>query len=239
MSDNELKREILRFIKDFYLQNGEPPSVRSILESFEGLSRKRFYQIFPDGVSEAHRLAGVPVSKERLEQTAKATERIKMGRDVVEEQEDVEGRITLSEEQTKRLLGISHLEGGRDPLQILDELLDYDSALRSMDLDLSQVKMIQKFLSEAQDRGWKLDSKPNLLNHIAGLYNVGFTNFEPRTINALVRLIQEIERNGWTVKNFVGYVTRIYKMLIPYIAYMHGQISYEEFRRRVEPYVKI
>ena len=110
--------------------------MRSVLENFKGLSRKRFYQLFLGGVSEAYRLAGIPVPKERLEQTAKATERIKKERGIVKEQEGIEGRITLSEDQTKRLLGISHLEGGRDPHQILDELLDYDSQLRSMGLDI-------------------------------------------------------------------------------------------------------
>ena len=49
-------------------------------------------------------------------------------------------RLMLTEEQSKRLLGISHLEGGKDPLVVLDELLNYDCKMRRYGLTLSRRK---------------------------------------------------------------------------------------------------
>ena len=69
-------------------------------------------------------------SSERMKRTEKATKSKSAKERFVEDEDAGSSLIRLTEEQSKRLWGISHLEGGKDPLIIIDELLDRDSKLR-------------------------------------------------------------------------------------------------------------
>jgi len=79
MDDEELKQAIIQYIKDYYRRNNEAPSLRRILKRFrrEKLNLTRFYRIFPGGITEASRLADVPVPMERIKRTEKATESVR------------------------------------------------------------------------------------------------------------------------------------------------------------------
>jgi hypothetical protein len=93
----------------------------SYLNTFRNNLRSTFYVIFPDGLSEACRAAGVPVP-ERPRQTMKALEVRKKGREAEKEALRLT-RLMLTEEQTRRILGISHIERGKDQRLITDEWL--------------------------------------------------------------------------------------------------------------------
>ena len=113
MKKQVLRQAMIQYIAGFYAERKRVPSVRETINHFK-TSFTCFYEGFSGGLSEACRLAGVPVPEERIKRTQKAVESSK----TVEEtrSEYSLGSMVLSEEQTKRFWGISHLEGGKDPL---------------------------------------------------------------------------------------------------------------------------
>lgn len=70
----DIKEAVLDFIKTTHNAQGSIPSVRSICDEVEGMSRRRFYEVFEEGLSEACRLAGVPEPKARIAATKRALE---------------------------------------------------------------------------------------------------------------------------------------------------------------------
>jgi len=79
MTDEELKQAIIQYAKKYYGRNKRAPSLREILKNFkdEKLNFTRFYKIFPKGVAEVWKPAGIPFSAERIKRTERATEAVK------------------------------------------------------------------------------------------------------------------------------------------------------------------
>jgi hypothetical protein len=73
-----------------------------------------------------------------------------------------------------RLRIISHLEKGKSPNKIIDELLEFDSNLRlNYKLNLDQVNSVNDFLNVANGYGW--DTK-RILDIMLKIWNAGFNN---------------------------------------------------------------
>ena len=125
-------------------------------------------------------------------------------------------RLTLTEEQTMRLLGISHLEGGKDPLVVVDELLNYDSKMRKYGLTFSKMKVLSEALDEALRRGWKINAEPDFVSAVTEAYNLGLLSRPPETLKFLLEVLNWAKRKGWEPLEFVNYVTRHYNELYYY-----------------------
>ena len=97
-------------------------------------------------------------------------------------------RLMLTEEQTKRLLGISHLEGGKDPLVIVDELLNYDSKMRRYGLTLSMRKILSETLEVALQRGWKINSEPDFVDAVTKAHKLGILSWPAETVKFLLEV---------------------------------------------------
>lgn len=69
MSDSKFKDAVIECFKKYYRQHKKTPPTQQVFKHF---SKARFYQTFPEGVTEACRLAGIPVPEARIKQTAKA-----------------------------------------------------------------------------------------------------------------------------------------------------------------------
>jgi len=147
-------------------------------------------------------------------------------------------RLTLTEEQTMRLLGISHLEGGKDPLVVVDELLNYDSKMRRYGLTFSRMKVLSEALEEALQRGWKINAEPDFVSAVTKAHNLGLLHWPPETVKSLLEVLSWAKRKGWGPFDFADYVTRHYNELSCYMSYSKGEMSYEEFKRRMERYVR-
>ncbi|MFH0896897.1 MAG: hypothetical protein V1850_02465 [Candidatus Bathyarchaeota archaeon] len=231
MSGEELKRAIINYVKDY--EKGVPP-VKKIGQKFK-ITLKRFYTIFPGKMPELCRLAGKPLPVERMKRTEKAI-KSKGQRTVEDERPNV---IHLSEEQSKRLWGLSHLEKGKDPQLIIDELFDRDSTLRkTYNLSLSDTRLVAEFLKAAVDRGWSMSSSPNVVDFVTDLWNCGVSNLTLGTVKGLISILKDLEKRKWLAVDFVDYVTRHQNELLWYSQYMRGDISFEEFRGRIAPYVQ-
>jgi hypothetical protein len=71
MVDTSLRREVVDFVSRTYAEMGFVPTVRDLLRRF-GRSRDAFYGVFPGGMREICREAGVPIPEERYRAVAKA-----------------------------------------------------------------------------------------------------------------------------------------------------------------------
>jgi hypothetical protein len=88
--------------------------------------------------------------------------------------------LMLTEEQTRRILGISHIEKGRDTTLIIDEMLDRDASLRkTYKLSFKDTKNVADFLEATTRKSWKL---PWLLTIMAKLWNSGFTHLDQQSL---------------------------------------------------------
>ena len=147
-------------------------------------------------------------------------------------------RLMLSEEQTRRLYGLSHLEGGKDPLVVLDELLNYDCKMRRYGLTLSRRKILSEALEVALQRGWKINAEPDFVDAVTKAHNLGILSWPAETVRFLLEVFNWAKSKGWNPFDFADYVTRHYNELVYYMRYLKGEISFEEFKRRMEPYVQ-
>ncbi|MEM3713302.1 MAG: TusE/DsrC/DsvC family sulfur relay protein [Thermoproteota archaeon] len=233
---DSMKHEVVQFVEEFYERNRRAPTFREILKHFKsrGLSSSAFYQLFPNGLGELCKLAGIPIPEERMQKTARAKAALREGRRIP--QETVSSRLTLTEEQTRRLLGISHLERGEDPLLIIDELLDNDAVLRrEFKLTLKDIAQVAVFLKYAFSISWRIGQNPDLLSCLTKAWNIGLLDFEPQVILNLIEVLEEAQEKGWKPAEFVNYVTRFQNEIQAYNMFQRGLISFEEFRKRVEP----
>ena len=54
----ELRERVLEFVRSYYKERGTPPSMRHIARSLR-ISTKTLYTLFPGGVEQVYRMAGV------------------------------------------------------------------------------------------------------------------------------------------------------------------------------------
>lgn len=199
-SMSDLKDQILSFIKDYNLKEGKPPSIKTISKKVKGVTVRQFYKIFPGGIKEACSEAGIQAPSENIKSTQKAlnARREKQNRrDVVPVSEAIKpDTYTLSEPQMLRLRVISHLEKGKSPNKIIDELLEFDSNIRlNYKLNLDQVKTVNDFLNAAQVRGFE---KEQLLDVLVKVHNAGFysNGYDSQKLSSLVNGIELLSRNN-------------------------------------------
>ena len=228
-------QEIIKFIKGSYDQNGRIPSLRDIIKQFqkEGLSFTGFYKLFPLGLAEACRLAGVPIPSDRIEKTSEAhaaKEKDKL--DVTTER--ALNCLTLTEDQTKRLFGMSHLEDGEDPLLIVDELLDRDSFIRKQfNLSLLDTKRVAEFLKKAVDGGWSVSAQPNIIECVTNLHNCGIQNLSSETVNGLIQILKDLKTHKLDPTQFVAEASQVQSGIYLLRQYRAGYITLQDFKQKV------
>jgi hypothetical protein len=64
-----VKNDIVKFAREYYSKHGELPSVRTLSRKFRGI---RLYSVFPEGIRQLCKEAGVPVPTSRLKAVSKA-----------------------------------------------------------------------------------------------------------------------------------------------------------------------
>lgn len=230
MKDEELKSAIINYVKTY---EGGVPSVKEIRLKF-GITNKRLYKIFPGKMPELCRLAGKPLPVERMRRTEKAIKsKAKKKKKLSATTEIPSNRLVLSEEQTKRVYGIMHLEKGMDPSLIIDRLLDDDVKARKYKLSLKKRKVVWDFLEAALNIKWKLHSHPNIVDFVTELWNCGVQNLTLETVKGLIGILKDLKRHCWDPKDFVAEATQAYKIVYWFRQYKTRQISAQEFKREV------
>lgn len=193
---SEVKKSILGFVRSYNEVNGKPPSLKVISQGVEGVSKRRFYALFPGGMGEACRLAGIPVPKDRIKATKKArkSRESKTPRPAYTTRVSSPG-IVLTESQVARLLGIAHLEGGKNIELVIDEILDRDTRLREeKKLTLDDTQVVFDYIDRAKERTWDLDL---LLNIHTRLWNAGLMRMSSQAVEGLVGFLEKMKARGW------------------------------------------
>lgn len=144
------RQQVLRFIEEFHLKQGEPPSIRTIAKNIDGVSKTNFYDLFPKGINEALNLLGIEGTVDGPTEALEARKA----------KTDTGYRITLSETQSKRILALAFMEN-RDVSMVIDDVLDRERQVREV---LDQVdgggldsELIEAILNpELVYKGWNV-----------------------------------------------------------------------------------
>lgn len=220
-----VRAKIIKFVKNTYDSIRKVPSITEIVENIPGLrSVRHLYEIFPGKLEEICKASGVPIPEARIRQTNKAREKGKVSNSAC-------GKIHLSEKQNNRLLGISQLEGGKDPSKIVDDLLDRDTTIRyQAGLTIEDTKIIVTFISAALVAGW---SKSKLIPFTTQLWNNGISNLTSQEVGILLTLTAEMKVNGWDPKQFVKEARDSKNAVNLFVNFKMGKISASEIARRL------
>ena len=219
------RESIIRFIKDHYEESGEAPTMRQITEEFS-ISSKTFYEVF-SGLSEACRAAGVPMSEGRKNVTLEATRAVKRSarsRDRAGPRSS--DLVSLTQEQVGRLLGLSHLEGGKCPSVILDEVLNRDTQLRSLLEKPEDLGRTVEALNALLRAGFKFEELGTALGR---LWRLGAFNYSRETIEGLTEIVASLKIRGLKIDEFVRDASDAESSLHWFFKYKNGEITAREY----------
>lgn len=230
----DLKAALLRYVTEQYQQKGIVPSIDQLVKSFraQGLTRSGFYELF-GGLPQLCLQAGVPVPERRVNRTKKALKQ-RMGIQKLNKSKS-EGtssnRLVLSENQSMRIFALSHLNNGKSPTLIVDEILNRDAMIRKLlDQQKHLVPLIQ-FLEQAVDRKWSIDW---LVDIITNLWNSGASTLSAADFQIFVGLLQELKKYNVDPVRFVRELTEAKNIVNTWRKYKAGEVSAEEVLRSID-----
>jgi len=116
------REKILEYVRDYYDETGNIPSVRAIAQKVEGVNRANFYTFFASTDELAVALGFEPMEAPRKPVEAMEARKVKS---------DSGYRITLNETQSKRLLALAFMEN-RDVSVVIDDILDRERQIREV-----------------------------------------------------------------------------------------------------------
>ena len=231
----DLKNDILLYLRTHYERHKSVPSVRAILRQFKrtGLTSTLFYDFYSEGLPQVCREAGVP-PPERLRRTRAAT-KARTDRTSHEDKSPMgettsPGRVQLSAEMTRRLLGVSYLEGGKDPNVVLGELFDRDSTVRKLTQRPEHVATVVGFVEKALEWKWEMNG---LIDAVTRSWNAGLLNIDPASAKRVIDFVENLRSRQWDIVTFVDYATKHSKGIDLQARYMRGEISLQDLELRL------
>ncbi|MCJ7770232.1 TusE/DsrC/DsvC family sulfur relay protein [Candidatus Bathyarchaeota archaeon] len=232
--ENNVRGEVILFAKTYYQQHGSAPSIRAIVRRFKKtLNIGRIYELFPDGQGQICREASISLPSDRLNHTSNA-QKARVAKTSTNTNSVLgtaeSSRLALTEEQTRRIYGISHLEGGKNPNQIITEMLDRDTTVRRLLEHPENMAEMVRFVESGLSRGWKI---PWLLEITTNLWNGRVTTLSAQEVGSLVELISELKNRGIEVKQFVQESVNAGSLVNSWRQYRLGQITVDEMIRRL------
>jgi len=216
---SETKRSILSFIKTYHETHGNAPSLRRIYESLENVSKRKFYDVFPDGIGDACRQAGIDIPQERIKATTKARRTQKKKPSVSRAASQEHLGIVLTESQIARLQGIAHLERGKNIGLVIDEILDRDTYLRrEKGLTLDDTRAVFDYIDRAKERKWEVGW---LLNIHTRLLNAGLMGMSSQAVEELASFLDNMKARDWDSGEISDLLsTSFVKDFMPRISYV-------------------
>jgi len=230
-SRESMRDMVIGYVKRSHKRTNRVPSSTDIVRELhdKGLNLALLYDLFPGGMKQICELAKVPIPSERINKTSQARNRQKTKSHIPSS----DGAITLTPDQTQRLLGISHLEGGRDLSMILQEMFDRDTERRKLDISLEGLKLTNDFLLLATKVGWSIKKDPNILTAITTLWNKDIQNLPPETVDGLISLLTDLKNRKWNPSDFVSEITNSHNAAHWFMKYKRGEIGGGELKERL------
>ncbi len=67
----DLRERVLEYVRNAFEVEKKPPTIRNIAENVEGVNRSNIYTLFPQGIKEICKAAGIDVPSKRIKETKK------------------------------------------------------------------------------------------------------------------------------------------------------------------------
>lgn len=164
---SDFQNEVVTYANQFYRKKGTAPSISQIIKNVKNCSRSKLYDSF-NGITDICTKAGIPTPMDRIEKIKNVNKRTNSIKRSIKNNV---AEIKLTKNQITRINMISHLEKGKSPATIVNNLLNIDSLIRKDNLNFNNFKEINNYISEAKKRGF---DPLNLLSLQILLNNAGF-----------------------------------------------------------------
>ncbi len=159
----DLRESVLEYVRNAFEVEKKPPTIRNIAENVEGVNRSNIYTLFPQGIKEICKAAGIDVPSKRIKETKKASKARKTKRD------GPFPDITLRDQLAQELWVTSTLED-RKPQDLMEELLDQSKVLRTQyGLTNRDIADFTMFLKNCEKNGLRKEQIVNSLKKFTRL----------------------------------------------------------------------
>jgi hypothetical protein len=187
---NEVKEDVIKFVKNYYNEDGKVPSVARICKNVPHLYNSKFYAEFPGGMVEVCKAAKIPIPKERIKRTRRASEKKKR----IEKDEN-KVFIEISSQKYDNLNSIAYLEN-KSVEEVIDVLINNHRYLfQKYDLSADDIGYINLAFNEFKDQ----DKVKVIKLMLQIIKQIGFRKISYRFLNMLINLTENAIRNNWSI----------------------------------------
>lgn len=190
MSHDDLKEDIISYIKDYSQAHGKPPTISSICSNVQGVNRSNFYQLF-SGIGEACDIAGIDIPVKRIESTSKAIRSRKTPKYKLPQ-------ITINEKSSAQIQTISYIENVT-PQEIIDKLIENDRILKKeFNLNINDISRLASFLKSCELNNV---NKNRIINSLKTFTNLSLDLLPSNNFNLLISLWKGMLINHWSFED--------------------------------------
>lgn len=180
-AESELKKRVLEFVRNAFRVENQVPTIRKIAEGIEGVDRSNIYDLFPQGIKQISKEAGVDIPRKRINVTAKASKARKS------KGEDPFPDIILRDQLAQELWVISTYEGNK-PQELIEELIDQSKVLKTQfGLSNKDVANFTMFLKNCEKEGL---GEEQIVNSIKKFTRLSLEVLWPHRFDVLIRLVE-------------------------------------------------
>ena len=226
---SEFEADVLAYVKKFYQQKKQAPSINQINKNIKNSNRNKIYASFK-GIEDICSKAEIPYPKDRVEKSIKLNKKRIKSNSVEGSRNDDNSDIKLTKSQILRINTISHIEKGKSPSKVIDNLLNLDSLIRSDNLDHDKINEVSDYLSKAKKRGYDL---ANLLSLHIILTNAGFQQLDQNQHEKLLSIAIYLDSNNMEVLTFIEEYDKYIKLMNLVNDYNNNTIGLKELLPKV------
>lgn len=117
------RETVLKFIKAHHGKTGKVPSIRTIAENVDGVTKSNFYNFFSGGINEALGLVGIQTVVEKPEAAMEARKKTV--------KKDGDSLVTLNRTQCEKFIALAYMDG-KPVSMVIDEMLEDQRQIRQI-----------------------------------------------------------------------------------------------------------
>lgn len=189
---SDLKERVLEFVRDAFRVEKKVPTIRKIAEGIEGVDRSSIYYLFPQGIKQISKEAGVDVPRKRMNVTVKASKARKS------KSEDPFPDIILRDQLARELWVTSTYEDLK-PQELMEELIDQSKVLKTQfGLSNKDVANFTMFLKNCEKEGL---SEEQIVNSIKKFTRLRLEVLWPNRFDMLIRLVESMAKKDLKIED--------------------------------------
>lgn len=191
-AESDLRERVLEFVRHAFRVENQVPTIRKIADGIEGVDRSNIYVLFPQGIKQISKEAGVDVPNKRMKVTAKASKARKS------KGEDPFPDIILRDQLARELWVTSTYEN-KKPQELMEELIDQYKVLKTQfGLSNKDVANFTMFLKNCEKEGL---GEEQIVNSIKKFTRLRLEVLRPRRFDKLIRLVETMAKNKLKIED--------------------------------------